>query len=67
MTRWQHQKVSIQSYVESTEANVLEAMGAQGWELVTVIAEHGGYRLYFKRAVPSESQATATNREGKER
>jgi hypothetical protein len=56
MTRWEHQKISIQSYVESTEANVLTAMGAQGWELVTVLAEHGGYRLYFKRPLPSDEK-----------
>jgi len=54
ITRWEHKAITPQTHY-SPEQEVLDRMGAEGWELVGVLPSNDGglsvARLYFKRPV----------------
>jgi hypothetical protein len=44
MQKWEYKVIEV-----STNENVLNALGAEGWELVAVAEDY--QRLYFKRPI----------------
>ena len=61
MTTWEFKAKRIETHFEPAEIeNVLNALGKEGWELITVIQVIGTHGLaFFKRSLASDVDVSA--------